>query len=235
MSVSNKQAFGLGIVGGVLVLCTIGFFILLGVLLSDGDRDDNVAQRPTVVEPSGQGEPAAPTEITVAEVESDEHMRGNKKAKITVVEYSDKDCPFCQRFHDTMNEIVEKYGDDVRWVYRHFPLDGLHPNARKKAVASECAAEQGKFWEFSDVNFESGLADVNEIAKRAGVSNMKKFEDCVADNKYAADVEADVTSGAAAGAQGTPYSILIGPDGETIPINGAQPFANVEAAIKQFL
>ncbi len=232
---SQKQAFGLGVVGGVLILCTIGFFILLSVVLKDDGG--KAAVLPT---PSGGAaaptQPAQPTKITVADVDKKkDHIRGNAKAKVTLIEFSDMDCPFCQRFHDSMNKIIENYGDDVRWVYRHFPLDSLHPNARPKAIASECAAEQGKFWEFTDANFDSGLADVEAIAKQAGVGDIDKFNKCVSDKKYAKDVQDDEQDGAGAGAQGTPYSIIVGPDGETIPINGAQPYENVEAAIKSLL
>ncbi len=236
MAVSQKQAFGLGAVGGVLVLCTIGFFILLGIVLSDDDKKD-VAVVPNVPSPTvNPNEPSAPVDVTVAEVDKKkDHIRGNEKAKVTIVEFSDMDCPFCQKFHDTMNEIVKNYGDDVRWIYRHFPLDGLHPNARTKAIASECAGEQGKFWEYMDVNFESGLADTAELAKRAGVKDLDKFNKCVSEQKYASDVQADEQDGAGAGAQGTPYSVVISPDGEMIPVSGAQPYANVEAVIKQFL
>jgi protein-disulfide isomerase len=234
-NVSQKQAFGLGIVSGVLVLCTLGFFVLLGVVLNSDDGKTAVA--PTPSQPSGVVDPGAgePTDISINKVDGKDHIRGNEKAKVTIVEYSDMDCPFCSRFHETMNEVVQKYGDDVRWVYRHFPLDSLHPNARNKAIASECAGDQGKFWEFMDDNFQGGSANVTDIAKNAGVKDISKFEKCVSDKKFAKDVQEDEQDAQAAGGRGTPYSILLGPNGETIPISGAQPFASVEAALQQFL
>lgn len=79
-----------------------------------------------------------------------EVVRGNPDAKITIIEYSDLECPFCKRFHVTMEQVLATYGNDVRVVFRHFPLDSLHKKARTEANAVECAGEQGKFWEFID-------------------------------------------------------------------------------------
>src|SRR3989344_4437991 len=76
-------------------------------------------------------------------IAADDHVRGNPNAPVKIVEYSDTECPFCKAFHATLQEASEEYGDDVAWVYRHFPLDQLHTKARKEAVALECAAEQG--------------------------------------------------------------------------------------------
>lgn len=89
----------------------------------------------------------------VTPVGSDEHRIGPRNAKVTLIEYSDFECPFCQRFHPTIKQIAAKYPDDVAVVYRHFPLESIHPNARGYAIASECAGQQGKFWEFADTLF----------------------------------------------------------------------------------
>src|SRR3990172_9010082 len=87
-----------------------------------------------------------------------DHIRGDPAAPVTLVEYSDFECPFCKRFHGTVKKLVDESGGRVRWVFRHFPLDDLHPvKARKEAVASECAAELGgndAFWKFADRFFE---------------------------------------------------------------------------------
>ena len=72
-----------------------------------------------------------------------DHIRGDAKAPVKVVEFSDPECPFCKRFHDTMREVVKAYDGKVAWVYRHFPLDSLHSKARKETEAMECAAELG--------------------------------------------------------------------------------------------
>ena len=235
---SQGKTFLFGIVAGILVLCTVGFFVLLSMQL--GDKDTRVAGNtntgnPTQVAPSGD---VAPTTITLEEVTDDEHIRGNKNAKITLVEYSDFQCPFCGTFEPTVDQMLEKYPDDVRVVYGHFPLRSIHPQAAPAANASECAAEQGKFWEFHAKLFENQASLSTEvyssIAKELGL-NVSKFDSCVSSNKYAADVQADEASAQAAGGRGTPYSILVGPDGEQIPVSGAQPFSVVDAAVQQLL
>lgn len=82
-------------------------------------------------------------------------IRGDKNAKITIVEFSDFQCPFCNRSYPTMKQILQDYKGKVRLVYKHLPIPSLHPNAQKAAEASECANEQGKFWEFHDQLFEN--------------------------------------------------------------------------------
>ena len=233
---SQGKIFGLGLVAGFLVLCTIGFFVMLSMLLADADEGVTVNNAPAgQVAPTA---PAAPVAITVKEVEKDEHIKGNKNAKITLVEYSDFECPFCSRFTPTVDAVLENYPDDVRVVYRHFPLRSIHAEAAPAANASECAAEQGKFWEFHDELFANqtnlSTATYSKIAKDLGL-NLSKFDECVSSNKYASAVQEDEASAQAAGGRGTPYSILIGPDGETVPVSGAQPFSVVDAAIQQML
>lgn len=98
-------------------------------------------------------------DISIPEVTVEgDHINGKSDARIQVVEYSDFECPFCGRFHETMNQVMAEYGEsgDVNWIYRHFPLEQIHPNAFSLAVASECVSELGgndKFWEFSNMIF----------------------------------------------------------------------------------
>lgn len=89
-------------------------------------------------------------------IASDEYIRGNPNAPITIVEFSDLQCPFCKRFHPTVQQALSEYGDQVRWVYKHYPIDQLHPHARPAAEASECIGEQkgaDGFWQFIDAVF----------------------------------------------------------------------------------
>lgn len=236
------QMFLAGLVGGILVLCTIGFFILLGMSITgNGGSAKKVAANPSPSVVTGGDE--APTAVQVRPVDEDaDHIRGNKNADVTIVAYTDLECPFCKRFHGTMLEVMKKYGDKVNFVIRHFPLDQLHAQARTEALASECAAEQGKFWEFVDLVFEKttsndglDLAKLPEYAKTAGVKNIDKFNKCLADKKYTEKVQADEQDAQSAGAQGTPYSVILGPNGETIPLNGALPLSAVEAALQPLL
>ncbi|PJE50494.1 MAG: hypothetical protein COV29_03745 [Candidatus Yanofskybacteria bacterium CG10_big_fil_rev_8_21_14_0_10_36_16] len=177
----------------------------------------------------------------VAKVTNDDHIRGDKKAKVVVVEYSDLECPFCQRFHTTMQEALQDYGNDVAWVYRHFPLESIHPRAFPQAVASECVAELGgndKFWQFIDVIFASDQKNsdqqLGQMAQNIGI-NRSKFDTCLKSGKYDKLINEQTQNAQAAGGNGTPYSVVIGPDGSTYAINGAQPLATVKSTIDQAL
>lgn len=232
---SQGKTFALGLLAGFLVLCTIGFFILLSKQMDD----DSYVNTNTAPAKQVEGNiPTAPVAISVAPVEKDEHIRGAKNAKITLIEYSDFECPFCQRFQQTVSQVLKTYPNDVRVVYRHLPLRSIHQNAAPAALASECAGDQGKFWEFHDELFvrqaELGDSLYTELAKQFGL-NMTKFAECLSSNKFASAIQEDEKSAQAAGGQGTPYSILIGQNGETVPVSGAQPFSVLDLAIKEML
>lgn len=182
----------------------------------------------------------------VKPVNSRDHIRGNPDARVKVIEFSDFECPFCKRFHPTMKRLVDEYGKDGRiaWVYRHFPIDAIHSKARKEAQAAECAGEIGgneAFWAYADRLFEItpsndrlDLALLPRIAQEIGLDRAR-FGACLAGDmrggKYAAHIEADYQDASASGASGTPYTLVIGPDGRIFPINGAQPYAAVKAII----
>ncbi len=174
------------------------------------------------------------------------HFLGNPNAEITMVEFSDTECPFCKRFHGTMKKVMQEYGKDgkVKWVYRHFPLDALHSKSRKEAEATECAAEiggNGKFWDFVNRIYEitpsnNGL-DPNElpkIAKSIGLDGAQ-FEKCLNSGKMAGKVEKDYQAGIKAGVRGTPHTIIMNKKGEQKIINGAQPYSQVKSAIDALL
>lgn len=239
-----KQTFVFGLVGGLLTLCTLGFFIMLGVVFMGSDSglaynggsntNNGGANQPAGAgqQPQGQQKPAADP----APVDEDvDHIRGAEDAVVTIIEYSDFQCPFCGRFHPTMQKLLQNYGDKVRWVYRHFPLESIHPNARSLAHASECAGEQNKFWEFADaVIVDNGAAGVNSYATKVGL-NIGKFESCMNTGKYNDLITKQTNEAVAAGGTGTPYTVLIGKDGTKIPLSGAQPYESVEAALKSLL
>jgi len=174
-------------------------------------------------------------------IASGDHIRGNPDAPVIIVEYSDFECPFCKRFHETMQQATAEYGDQVAWVYRHFPLDQLHSKARKEAVASECASELGgndAFWEFTDRFFEltpsNDQTDIDtvlpQIAGEIGLDGAR-FASCLAGKKYDAHIEADAQNAVATGGNGTPWSIVIAPSGKKYPISGAQPLEAVKQII----
>lgn len=185
--------------------------------------------------------PTDNTPTTVRAVDETDYIRGNPNAPIMVIEYSDYDCPFCKSFHDTMNRVMEEHGvtGKVGWVYRQFPLAQLHPNAPRISEAAYCVGELGDdaaFWEFSDLVFgeretnePTNMSRLSEFAATAGVDRAA-FTNCLEAGTYTSAVAASIQEGVAAGAQGTPYSIVVVGDQQAI-INGAQPYAVVKQII----
>lgn len=242
---SPKASFFMGLGAGFFVICTIGFFVLLGVLLTDKNDTPSSAQAnvatPPVVAPSADKqaptEPTAP--ISIKGLQKDDHVYGDVNAPITLVVFSDTECPFCKRFHPTMKQVVDNYKGKVNLVYRHFPLAQLHSKAPKEAEATECAAELGGnagFWKYLDRMMEitpsnDGLdaAKLPEIAKEVGL-DQKKFEECYASGRHASKVQAQYNEGLAAGAQGTPYGVILAGD-QKIPVPGAVPLEQIKATI----
>lgn len=172
---------------------------------------------------------------------SRDNVIGPADAPITIIEYTDFECPFCQRFHSTMKEIREEYSTDVKWVIRHFPLSSIHPDAESLAHVTQCAADQGKFWEVADLVFEDQRLNIKYTEDRLMVYSNKAnlslhaFEECVEVQRHADHIQEDMTDGANAGANGTPYSIMIDPNNNMLPIHGAQPYEAVESQLKLML
>lgn len=215
---NGKMNFVMGLTAGIAVISTLGFFVLLGdkVMNSEGSSDttDQVAgtQQANAAPDTVQAPPAATADISkIAPVSDSDHIRGNKNAKITMIEYSDFECPFCQRHAPTLQQVIDQYEGDVRLVYRHLPLSSIHPNAQKAAEASECAADQGKFWEMHDKLFENntalGVTNLKSYAKDLGL-NQSKFDDCLDSGKYAAKVNQQAAEAQAAGITGTPGTFV---------------------------
>lgn len=238
---NSKTNFYKGLVTGLLVMVVLGGVYLAGQrAASKTGYDDSKSGSPTVV----AGQPSPTGEIQLAEVTNKDWVRGDRDAKISIVEYSDLECPFCKRFHPTMQQVMAEYGDQVNWVYRHFPLTSLHPKAAKEAEATECAGELGgndAFWKYTDRLFEitpsnNGLqlAQLGDIADYVGLDRTK-FQTCLDSGKYASKVQEQAQQAQAAGGRGTPYSIIVTEDGQKIPINGALPFAQVQAMIDSVL
>ena len=177
-------------------------------------------------------------------ITSADHIRGNPDAPVKIVEYSDFECPFCKRFHSTMQQIMTEYGKggQVAWIYRHFPLDSIHPkNARVVAVVAECVAEQKgncAFWEFTDAFFVVTLTNdrtdlvtaLPQIYSDIGV-DQAQIEACVASGKYDQHIQDDIDNAIATGGRGTPWSIIVGSNGQMFPLSGAQPYSSVKQLV----
>ena len=172
---------------------------------------------------------------------------GQKDAKVTLVEFSDYQCPFCGRnFHQTFPQVVSEYvkAGKVKYVFRDFPLESIHPFALKAAEAARCSGEQGKYWEMHDKLFsnQSALAvdNLKEYAKALSL-DTEKFTTCLDSGKEAAGIRTDIAEGQKVGARGTPgfFLGLTQPNEPTFKavkfINGAQPYAEFKGAIEGLL
>jgi len=227
---------------------------ILGVLLiisiftggfGFGSTSSNTPTGGTVVN-RGSGAPTGVVEVSA----DDDPVLGNSNAPVTIIEFSDYQCPFCRKFWtDTLPQIKTNYIDTgkVKLVYRDFPLDSIHPMAQKSAEAAQCVFNIGgndKYWEFHDKIFkeqnklDSGseqgpvkgtvqytINDLKKWAKDIGVDETK-FNKCLDDGKFASEVASDFQDGVQAGVQGTPAFFVNGK-----LISGAQPYSVFQAAI----
>lgn len=232
-----NQALLFGFLVALSVL-SVALNIVLSILLyqrSAGAGSDYVPPAtigtPTAAapNPSANNEPSQPQTFTITK---DNHVRGNYNAAVTLVEFSDFQCPYCGSFHPTVTQILKDYGNKIRLVYKHFPLS-FHENAQKAAEASECASEQGKFWEMHDKMFENqqllGLEQYKKWARELKL-NGSKFDTCLDTSKYASKVQADFNEGAAKGVNGTPATFINGQ-----LVSGALPYASIKQVIDQAL
>lgn len=148
-----------------------------------------------------------------------DHIYGNPDAAISLIEYSDFECPFCKRFHATPKEIVDASAGQINWVYRHFPLAMHNPGARKQAEAAECAGALGgndAFWKYTEAIYlrtrsrGNGfpLTELTPLATEIGLQ-AERFQECLDSGKYAARVQEDLAEGATIGVTGTPTTVLL--------------------------
>ena len=191
-------------------------------------------------------QPSAPRVVQVSL--DDDPVKGNPDAEVIVVEFSDFQCPFCSRFYDqTLPLIQENYIDTgkIKFVYRDFPLDQLHPNARPAHVAAECADDQGKFWEYHDILFErvgewqslprSSLGDKFVAFADELELDQSSFVTCLESIEVAQEVQSDYLDGGRYGVSGTP-AFFVGTEKDGfILISGAQPFSSFQASIDSLL
>jgi protein-disulfide isomerase len=158
-----------------------------------------------------------------------ESRGGGKDAPVTIIEFSDYQCPFCKRAEPTVQQVLSTYGDKVRFVYRDYPLP-FHKDALPASEAAHCAAAQGKFWPYHDKLMASkdvGQDKLDQFAGEVGLDKAK-FDKCVKDKKYAADIERDVKDGGEVGVNGTPTFFINGR-----MLDGAQTFDKFQEVIDE--
>jgi len=159
-------------------------------------------------------------------------VRGNPKAPVMIVEFSDFQCPYCHQVEPIVKELLAKYGDKVSLAYRDLPLKQIHPQAEMAAEASRCAGEQGKYWEYHDQLFNASKLDRDALLEYARNLKLddKQFDSCLSNGKYHADVEKDLREGMQAGITGTPAFFING-----TAVSGAQSQESFAKVIDQEL
>ena len=232
---SPKTTFWLGLFVGVAVSAVIALIMVFCLLMSGRSVAGTAvataptpsAQQPTPADP----QPAAPS-APVKAVTADDHLIGKADAKVTVIEYSDFQCPYCGQIEPSLEQMRKDFPNDVRMVYRHFPLS-FHENAQKAAEASECASKLGgnnAFWKMHDQLFANqttlGTDLYTKLASGMGL-NAAAFSKCLTSGETAAVVAADEASGNDSGVNGTPATFINGK-----LISGAVPYAQLKAAVQ---
>lgn len=176
-----------------------------------------------------------------------DHIRGSISAPIVVVEYSDMECPFCKRFHNSMKEVYATRGQtgQMAWVFRHFPIDALHQKARAEAHATECASELGgndAFWQmldriYSETNSNDSL-DLEllpDFAVTIGL-DQAEFVACIESNRHMTKIQADYQNATESGGTGTPFPVVINQEtGESVVLPGAVPTSEILSAIDSLI
>jgi len=212
---------------------TVGYLAWSG---PEVDPSAQLASSQAELEGSQPAAQALPTErpLSVAEqiealerydisIEDHDPVSGTANAPITVIEFSDFECPFCQRhFAEVYPRLVADYPDEIRYVYKDFPLTSIHPNAIPAALAAQCAFEQGQFWEFHDLLF-GGTQGLSRSSYEAYASQLDldadAFAACLDEDRYLEAVTADRDYALELGVGSTPTFFING-----IPVVGAQPY-----------
>ncbi len=197
-----------------IAIVAAGIIIAGAIFITKSPNDKEITEKETVQAPAGKS-------LSIPPVSSSDHLLGNPNAPIQIIEYSDYECYFCDRFFPTYKKLVENYGKkgDLVWIYRHSPIRQSHPNAEKAALAAECAAEIGgnaKFWEYTDYIFENNdpqtaslsKFDFSNAAKNIGL-DKNNFDECLSAKRGLAKISADEKGGFQAGVDGTPSNFIV--------------------------
>jgi len=232
---SAKQGLIMGISWGIAAVALIGLLVFAATRADSVDKTDKVVNANTNAAPTQQQPtPSETGDISkISPVGKDDHVQGDKNAKVTLIEYSDFQCPFCSRHVPTLDKILADYQGKVRLVFRNFPLTSLHPYAQKAAEAAECAGDQNKFWEMHDKLFANQDAltvdNLKQYAKDLGLDSSK-FDSCLDSGKYVERISTQATEAQAAGITGTPGTFV----GSTL-VKGAYPYDTFKQIIDSLL
>jgi protein-disulfide isomerase len=239
-----KQHISSAIVAVVAVALALAFFFAGFFVRGWVDRE-LVAAVPITAEMADPSPPvqgtAAPAATPTADISpladigaDDDPARGPADAPVTIIEFSDYQCPFCKRYvEETLPLILDTYGDRVRYVFRDFPIGELHPQAAQAAQAAQCAFDQGKFWEYHDLLFgNQGALDVSSLKGYAGALGLDQaaFDRCLDSAEYAQEVQDDFEDARAHGVTGVPTFFINGRK-----LVGAASFASFQTIIEEEL
>lgn len=240
---SPKLTFVFGLIGGIAVTAIIGLAIALprAYGATKTAKTTNTATTNTTATDT-----TAPTFSDVAKVTDSDYIRGDKNAKLTLISYSDLECPYCKTFHPTLKQLLSDYNGEVNVVFRNYPLS-FHANAPKEGEAALCVAKLGgadKYWSFIDKIFERttsngtgfSLTALGPLAKEVGV-NQDKFQKCLDDGDMAQRVKDETADGNTGGVTGTPSTLIVdAKTGKTLGgIPGAYPLDQAKGFIDQAL
>ena len=233
----NRKTLLIPMISAIVVASFLG-----GYVISDLNNSDVVTRSElnSIIEqsqqPSLQRQTSSSSFVFVSA--DDDPVKGDPNAPLTIIEFSDFQCPFCWRFYTQTLPLIEKNyinTGKVKFVYRDFPIQSIHSNALSAAMASECADEQGKFWEFHDVLFVNQKVWEGKSVPQAAQTfiqyaqdlglDMNSFNDCFTTSRYFDEINKDFQDGQSYGVTGTPGFFIGNENIGFIKVEGAQPYS----------
>jgi protein-disulfide isomerase len=231
---NNLQKGSTVIIVSIVVAITI---VALAIIFTGGNEG-------SVAKGGGNRNIEAPDTKTIKGLRlpsTDSHIRGDINAPVTIIEFSDFECPFCSRIHPTLAKLTDDFPEKVSWEFRHFPLSSIHSRARTAAIASECVAKlggNGSFWEFTDTLFSNQRSLGNDLYEKTVADlgiNVDEFNTCLEDKRIATEVDTDLREATSSGGRGTPFSIAVSKDGQMIPFSGALPYEQILSLVDSLI
>ena len=245
----NKKPTSTGMIIALVAVVAIAAFFagsyfsnLDSDAVTQSELDEAISKLESKIQSAQQAPSLPPQPVRISQ--DNDPIRGDPNAPITIIEFSDFQCPFCARFHvETLPSLLEEYIDagKVNLVYRDFPIQSIHPNALPAAVAAECANEQGKYWEYHDTLFEKQngwsrldsnavISTFSQYATDVGLE-QQQFDPCLGSGKYLEEVQGDLSDGRDYDITGTPGFFIGNDEIGFVKINGAQPFESFQKVI----
>lgn len=239
--VPEDRRIGCSIVGWLAFLVALSLILFLGYrtkVYYDHLRAGNIIELPQftsrfTAKAGSKKAISAAADRAKVETKDDPSLGLESDAKLTIVEFADFECPYSKDEAPIVRTLMAKYGDRVRFIYRDFPLDSIHANARQAASAAECAREQGKFWAYHDKLYLNapalGFKDLVRYAEETGL-DVRQFEKCLTEDRYRDAVAKDAAAANAVGVTGTPTFFLNGQR-----IEGAIPADALEGLVEKMI